>query len=343
MRIAKLSVSDLKEHPKNQEYFQNISGEFWKIFVEDIRENGIREPLTVNSKNMRVIKGNQRLRAARELGLATVPCLLITIDNDDIEIEELIRDNVLRRDIDVFTKFMLVNKLRESVKGRQGERGGIGSTSVENQQKLPPRNQIAEILKESVNFVSMADLFNALPGEKQAELREWFYSQDKAPTQKDVKEEIDKLAGKTRDLEDALKKSYDQNGSLMKEADKLHAERVYLNTEIDAKNKEIKNLTRSLGDKSQVEKLKRDIEELSKRRNSFQEELDEIGRLVRFKHDAGKLIDAISPMRYAPLLQRSGISPVAKETVGEILDIVQKWVDDITDIINKAKTTIQVK
>ena len=58
----------------------------------------------INADTMHVIKGNQRLRAARELGISKLPCLLVKVINEEAEIEDLIRDNVLRREIDLFTK-----------------------------------------------------------------------------------------------------------------------------------------------------------------------------------------------------------------------------------------------
>lgn len=55
----------------------------WQAWLDEIRENGILEPLRVVLEGDRhvVIEGRHRLRAAQELGFETVPCILVEIDD----------------------------------------------------------------------------------------------------------------------------------------------------------------------------------------------------------------------------------------------------------------------
>jgi len=335
MKLQTLLVDSLKEHPKNREYFQDISGEFWKIFLEDIRENGIKEPLTVNQSNMHVIKGNQRLRAARELGITEVPCLLVKIDTEDIEIEELIRDNVLRRDIDVFTKFTLVNTLRERVKGRQAGRPSK-ENPAQNGPDLKPRDKIAEIINVSKGFVSMADLYNSFPAEKQTELREWFYKQEVEPTQKSLKEKLDDIAGKNDTLN---KMVMERDETISEQSIKIKD----LTNFIQQKEIKIQELTGQVGKEQSLKKLKEDIDKLKATRNTLSEEMDVIKELVRIQHDARDLIKKLSPVKYSRIFSSDGISPVVRKTITEIMDEVGMWVADIADILNKTKNVVKVK
>ena len=77
--MDKIKVQLLREHPRNKEFFDDIEGERWKDFVESIKTSGIIVPLVV-TRDYTVVSGNQRLRAAKELGLEEVPCEVKTYE-----------------------------------------------------------------------------------------------------------------------------------------------------------------------------------------------------------------------------------------------------------------------
>ena len=57
-------------------YFGLYSEEQWNEFLEDIRANGIKEPIVVNVNSdgsMKIWEGNHRVEAARQLGLNEIP------------------------------------------------------------------------------------------------------------------------------------------------------------------------------------------------------------------------------------------------------------------------------
>ena len=196
--IKWLDVALLSEHPKNKDFFEDIGGEFWQTFVNDIAENGITLPLTVNKNTMQVIKGNQRLRAAKQLRLSQVPCLLVAYTTPEDELKDLIRDNILRRDVNVFTKFKMVELLREKYQSRQGvNQYTLESGLAHNEPKLRPRDELVKELNVSKHFVSMADLYNSLPPEKQSEAKKWFNEKfaetGSQPSQKELSEHIKKV------------------------------------------------------------------------------------------------------------------------------------------------------
>ncbi len=122
--VEMVPTTSLAIHPDNRKYFADIEGELWSAFVQDIAEHGIREPLTVDRSTGYVVKGNQRLRAAQELGIAEVPVMYRDYASPDEAVDDLIRDNVMRRDISFFQKYRLVAALQERIASRQGEGGG---------------------------------------------------------------------------------------------------------------------------------------------------------------------------------------------------------------------------
>lgn len=81
--ITRVSIDVLKIHPRNQEFFDDISGEDYIQFKDSIAEDGIISEIIV-SPDMVILSGHQRYKAACELGFDTVPIRI----REDIESEE---------------------------------------------------------------------------------------------------------------------------------------------------------------------------------------------------------------------------------------------------------------
>ena len=120
--IMNLPVAALKPHPRNEEFFSNIEGEDFKRLKDSIAELGILTPLRV-AADMTLVSGHQRYRAAKELGLVTVPVIIDTaLSDEDGKIAQLIAANFGRTE-------NLIDKAKwiaeyERVRGvRQGSAG----------------------------------------------------------------------------------------------------------------------------------------------------------------------------------------------------------------------------
>lgn len=72
--IRDVAVSELYEHPANPR-----RGDVSAI-VASFRANGFYGTLTVQRSTMRVLAGNHRLRAARQLGMGAVSCAIVDVD-----------------------------------------------------------------------------------------------------------------------------------------------------------------------------------------------------------------------------------------------------------------------
>ena len=81
--ITRVSIDVLKIHPRNQEFFDDISGEDYNQFKTSIAEDGIISEIIV-SPDMVILSGHQRYKAACELGFDTVPIRI----REDIESED---------------------------------------------------------------------------------------------------------------------------------------------------------------------------------------------------------------------------------------------------------------
>ena len=91
--ITNVSTSVLKVHPRNTEFFDDISGEEYARFKKSIQEDGILSPILV-SPDMTVISGHQRLKACKDLGINLVPVMIREdLINEDEKVKTLLVAN----------------------------------------------------------------------------------------------------------------------------------------------------------------------------------------------------------------------------------------------------------
>lgn len=92
-QVENMLLSNLKCHPRNDEFFSNVEGEEFERLKQSIQELGILTPLRI-SADMTIISGHQRYRAAQELGLAKVPVVMdYDLENEDEKLVQLIAAN----------------------------------------------------------------------------------------------------------------------------------------------------------------------------------------------------------------------------------------------------------
>lgn len=95
--MQQININVLKPHPRNNEFFDDLSGDEFERLKNSIRDEKIYTDILV-SPDMTIISGHQRVRAAKEIGLTLVP---IKIDEDlqdeDSKLRALISNNFGRR------------------------------------------------------------------------------------------------------------------------------------------------------------------------------------------------------------------------------------------------------
>ncbi|MDT0160305.1 ParB/RepB/Spo0J family partition protein [Bacillus sp. AG4(2022)] len=102
-----IAIKDLKPHPRNSEFFDDITGDKWEDFKKSIVRRGVVEGV-VTSQDLTIVSGHQRVRACKELGILEVPCRVTHYPEsdpqsgtkkEDMIIEDLISTNILQRGI----------------------------------------------------------------------------------------------------------------------------------------------------------------------------------------------------------------------------------------------------
>ena len=91
-----MKVNDLIPHPRNTEFFDDMTGEKWNEFLESVKTSGVIEPIVITQDKI-IVSGHQRVRACKELGINEVLADTKHYDNDDAVLKDLIETNVRQR------------------------------------------------------------------------------------------------------------------------------------------------------------------------------------------------------------------------------------------------------
>ena len=109
-KIEQIEVSKIVPNPNQPR--KHFSEDSIIKLADSIRQYGIIQPLTVRivGESYELVAGERRLRAAKELGITTVPC--IVIDISDVKSAEIsIIENLLREDLNIFEQAEAIESL----------------------------------------------------------------------------------------------------------------------------------------------------------------------------------------------------------------------------------------
>lgn len=107
-KVIQVEVNKIEPNPyQPRRKFDDIDG-----LAQSISRNGILQPLTVRrtESGYQLIAGERRLRAAKMLGLESVPCIPMTITERNSAMLALI-ENIQRRDLSFFDEAEAIAKL----------------------------------------------------------------------------------------------------------------------------------------------------------------------------------------------------------------------------------------
>lgn len=107
-KVIQVDVNRIEPNPyQPRREFDDIDG-----LAQSIKQNGILQPLTVRrtENGFQLVAGERRLRAAKMLGLESVPCIPMTITERNSAMLALI-ENIQRRDLSFFDEAEAIAKL----------------------------------------------------------------------------------------------------------------------------------------------------------------------------------------------------------------------------------------
>lgn len=91
-----MKVNDLIPHPRNTEFFDDMTGEKWNEFLESVKTSGVIEPIVITQDKV-IVSGHQRVRACKELGIDEVLADMRSYENKDAILKDLIETNIRQR------------------------------------------------------------------------------------------------------------------------------------------------------------------------------------------------------------------------------------------------------
>ena len=200
-----------------------------------IQEHGIRQPLTVlrilsDDVCFEVVSGERRLRAAKQIGLLTVPCIIISDENKAEEIALI--ENVQRKDLHPIELARTLKKLIE--------KSGYGAQTEIKKKVGLSQPQISELVKLAELPVSVQEEMLRLDYRGRDNFRHLCRLQSEEKQLEYLKKPFEKKQKKSKDAH--MEKEVDVKNSLLRlsiENGKIKAQRGKIANLSDDKKKEL--------------------------------------------------------------------------------------------------------
>ena len=367
--MQQININELKPHPRNNEFFDDMSGEKWKEFIESIKTRGVIEPIVI-TPDKEIVSGHQRVRACKELGIKTVMCDVHTYNSEDEILQDLLETNIRQRgDVGGSAKKVgLRIKELERIYGiKQGGSGFYGNKHTENNVETPnnsetlkTQQQLAKEMGISVDTLNnykkltemipeleeLVDTGIAKPTTALAIMRnlsedeqlEMISSLDttKKITQKQVQQYINKI----KELESREPKIIDNTDySSIERLENRIKEIEYQKSILEKKVK----LNQEDSDK--FNKLKSDIEFLTKKKNDLGRQIDSATELAGLTVRLQKLLEGeLAPIKFKRCMETLESSDVCVENLTEIITKIDNWSDEMKKLLtNKYDDVVEVQ
>ena len=367
--MQQININELKPHPRNNEFFDDMSGEKWKEFIESIKTRGVIEPIVI-TPDKEIVSGHQRVRACKELGIKTVMCDVHTYNSEDEILQDLLETNIRQRgDVGGSAKKVgLRIKELERIYGiKQGGSGFYGNKHTENNIETPnnsetlkTQEQLAKEMGISVDTLNnykkltemipeleeLVDTGIAKPTTALAIMRnlsedeqlEMISSLDttKKITQKQVQQYINKI----KELESREPKIIDNTDYSSIERLKNKIKEIEYQKSILEKKVKLNQ-----EDSDKFNKLKSDIEFLTKKKNDLGRQIDSATELAGLTVRLQKLLEGeLAPIKFKRCMETLESSDVCVENLTEIITKIDNWSDEMKKLLtNKYDDVVEVQ
>lgn len=344
--MQQININELKPHPRNNEFFDDMTGDAWNAFKESISTSGIVEPIVV-TQDMIIVSGHQRVRAAKELNIPTIMVDIRKYEDDDKVLKDLIETNIRQRGIGNPNPVKLGRCIKELERiygvreGSANEKGNnrIGEPKVSDD-KLT-QSDIAEMIGISVdtlnNYKKLTELIPELedlvdtgvlaPTTALALVKHMSPSeQEEFVRSMDVTKKITK--GQVQQYIDKIKQLENDN-SKVKELETQISE---LKMEKNILERKVK-LNQEESDK--YNKLKSDIEFLTKQKTDLGRQIDSATELAGLTVRLQKLLETeLAPIKFKRCMEELDSSDVCVGNLTDIINRIDDWSYEMKKILN---------
>ena len=351
--MQKFKIKELKEHPKNTYFFDDMNGEKWKEFIDSIKTSGVIEPIVITQDKM-IVSGHQRVRACKELGIEEVDCKVHIYDSEDEILKCLLETNIRQRgdvggsQLKMGRRIVELERLYGVKRGRPENRSngpnftqeqlaeklGIDERTLKRVKKLatlPP--EIQDFVESGTVSPSVASRIIArLPKNQQLELAESINPFEKQ-TQKDIEAKIAELTERAKKAEENRDKAYlagktdamksNEYLSLKEERDNYKKDSESMTQQFKSKVAENQDLRR------QLQKIKEESPEEVHMRRVCESCITFCNRVSKFVEDVGGYAWLTDYINELPEVERTGYL--------RAINVVESWVTVLSQNI-KNKT-----
>lgn len=257
--MQQFNIEELKPHPRNTEFFDDLSGGKWDELLQSIKvriESGKRgniEPIIITQDKM-IVSGHQRVRAFKELGIPTIEAEVKIYGNDDEILQDLIETNIRQRGEVGGSAKKVGARIKELERLYGIKVGGNGSNQHEqipnNSEIAKSQEDIAKLMGISVdtlqNYKKLTEMIPELedlvdtgivtkttalaimkelePDEQKELIENMDVTKKITKAQaeaaiEEMKRKQEETAAECKELQDKLSKSKDQNKLLQNELD----------------------------------------------------------------------------------------------------------------------------
>ena len=334
--ITNVSIDVLKVHPRNTEFFDDISGKQYEEFKNSIKEEGIISEIIV-APDMTIISGHQRYKAAKELGIKMIP---IRIREDLIDenkkLKVLLAANFGRSKNDeskqrkVAVEYV---KLCGYGQGRPEKDANLAHLSLDQiakqlgtskrdlQRALSIERNLTEPMKQLlddgvISKTIASDLISSLSNDEQEELI----------NSMDVTKKITK--GQVQQYIDRIKQLENDNPKVKE----LQTQLSELKTEKNILERKVK-LNQEEADK--YNELKSKIEFLTKQKNDLGRQIDSATELAGLTVRLQKLLETeLAPIKFKRCMEELNSSDVCVNNLMDVINRIDDWSNEIKKLLN---------
>lgn len=346
--MQQINIDELKPHPRNNEFFDDMSGEKWNEFLESVKSRGVIEPIVI-TPDKTIVSGHQRVRACKELGIKMVMCDVHTYNSEDEILQDLLETNIRQRgDVGGSAKKVgLRVKELERIYGVEhgGDRKsntnnsvlisqidianklGISVDTLQNYKKL---TEMIPELEELVDtgIVTPTTALAIIRNLSEDEQLEMISSLDttKKITKREVQQYIDNHKDEKPEHVIIDNTDYEAIGNLEKHIAELESEKKMLERKVKM-NQE---------DADKFNKLKSDIEFLTKQKNSLGRQINSATELSGLTVELQNLLEkTLAPIKFKRCMEVLDSSDVCVQNLTEIVDKIDSWSAEIKKILSK--------
>lgn len=344
--MQQININELKPHSRNNEFFDDMTGDAWNAFKESISTSGIIEPIVV-TQDMVIVSGHQRVRAAKELNISTIMVDIRKYENDDKVLKDLIETNIRQRGIGNPNPVKLGRCIKEleRIYGIQH-----GATSFQGNQhnevspkisESPNQEQLAEMIGISVdtlnNYKKLTELIPELEDlvdtgilapttalalvkyMSPSEQEEFIRSMD--ITKKITKGQVQQYIDRIKQLENDNPKVKE----LQTQLSELKAEKNILERKVKLNQEEA----------DKYNELKSKIEFLTKQKNDLGRQIDSATELAGLTVRLQELLETeLAPIKFKRCIEELGSSDVCVENLMDVIDKIDSWSDEMKRLLN---------